>query len=60
MLFHPTEIKNKLHLSTVQPILTNCSLVWRAYLITESDINSLERVQRRATKYILNDFNSDY
>ena len=35
-----------------------CSQLWRSNLI--KDIHSLERVQRRATKYILNDYSSDY
>ena len=38
--------------------ITYCSPVWRPCLI--KDILLLERVQRRATKYILCDFNSDY
>ena len=53
-LSHPFEIKNKFYLSLLQPILTYCAPVWWL------DINSLERIQRCATKYILNDFTSNY
>ena len=35
-----------------------CSQLWRPQLIR--DINILERVQRRATKFILNDYISSY
>ena len=35
-----------------------CSQLWRPNLI--KDISCLEQVQRKATKYILNDFSSDY
>ncbi len=35
-----------------------CSPIWRTYLI--KDITALENIQRRATKFILNDFFSDY
>ena len=35
-----------------------CSQVWRPQMI--KDIIALEKVQRRATKYILNDYSSDY
>ena len=38
--------------------LSYCSQLWRPYLI--KDIESIERVQRKATKYILNDYHSDY
>ena len=38
--------------------LTYCSQVWRPHLLKH--IMSLERVQCRATKFILNDFSSDY
>ena len=38
--------------------LTYCSQLWRPYLIKYIFI--LERVQRRATKYILNNFSSSY
>ena len=35
-----------------------CSCLWKPYLL--SDIELLERVQRRATKYILNNYTSNY
>ena len=34
--------------------MTYCSPIWRQFLI--NDIISLERVQRRATKFILNNY----
>ena len=50
--------KCKLYLSLVRSHLSYCSPVWRPQ--HARDIISLERVQRRATKYILNDYTSDY
>ena len=38
--------------------LTYCSQLWRPHLI--KDITLLERIQRRATKYILNDYELSY
>ena len=35
-----------------------CSQIWRPQLVR--DITTLERVQRRATKFILNDYISPY
>ena len=55
---HSPLIKTKLYMTLVRSILTYCSPVWRPYLLT--DINSLERIQRHATKYILNDYTNDY
>ena len=46
--------KKLLYLSLVHPKLIYCSCVWPPHLI--KDIVSLEKVQRRATKFILNDF----
>ena len=54
----PTEAKKKLYLSLVVPILSHCAPVWHPCLIR--DIIALERFQRRATKYVLNDYCSDY
>ena len=50
--------KMALYISLVRSQLMYCSQVWRPYLLR--DIDKIERVQRRATKYILNDFTSDY
>ena len=50
----PDSVKRQLYLSHVRSVLEYCSPVWSPYLVTE--IASLEKVQRRATKFILNDF----
>ena len=50
--------KKLLYLSLVRSQLTYCSQLWRPQFI--KDIAALEKVQRRATKYILNDYTSDY
>ena len=50
----PDSVKRQLYLSHVWSVLEYCSPVWSPYLVTE--IASLEKVQRRATKFILNDF----
>ena len=50
--------KKLLYLSLVRSQLTYCSQIWRPHLI--KDILSIEKIQRRATKFILNDFSSDY
>ena len=50
--------KRQLYLSLVHSHLSYCPPVWRPYLI--KDIVFLERVQKRATKYILNDYTSSY
>ena len=47
-------VKRQLYLSHVRSVLEYCSPVWSPYLVTE--IASLEKVQRRAIKFILNDF----
>ena len=49
-----TEVKKKLCITLVRSQLIYCSQICRPQLI--KDIVSLERVPRRATKYILNDF----
>ena len=51
-------IKKKLYISLIRSQLLYCSQVWRPYKM--KDILLLERVQRRATKYILNDYVSSY
>ena len=47
--------KKLLYLSLIRSKVTYCSQVWRPMLI--QDIVRLERIQRRATKYITSDFN---
>lgn len=58
--FNTTSIsaKKKLYLSLVRSKMTYCSPAWRPNLL--KDIKALEQVQRRATKYITNDYHSDY
>ena len=48
-----------LYLCLIHPQLTYCSQIWRPRLL-KNNIIPLEKVQCRATKYILNDFSSDY
>ena len=50
--------KKLIFLSLVRSQLTYCSQIWRPHLI--KDILLIEKIQRRATKFILNDFSSDY
>ena len=47
-----------LYVSLVRSQLLYCSQIWRPYLV--SDIAKLKRVQRHATKFILNDYTLDY
>ena len=51
-------VKKKFYISLVLAQLLYCSPVWLAYKM--KDILLLERAQRRATKYILNDYYSSY
>jgi len=46
----PSHLKKSLYLFLVESQLTYCSQLWRPYLI--KDIFLLEKVQRRASKYI--------
>lgn len=50
--------KRSLYIALVRTQITYCSQVWRPHLL--KDIISLERIQRRATKYITGDFTSNY
>ena len=54
----PSSVKKLLYLSLVRPKLTYCSPIWRPRLI--KDIMILERIQHKSTKYILDDYHSDY
>ena len=51
-------VRRALYLSLVRCHLSYCSQVWRPYLVKESKL--LESLQRRATKYVLHDYISDY
>ena len=51
-------VKRRLYVSMVRSKLSYCSQLWRPNL--KKDILALERVQRRATKYILEDYSSSY
>jgi hypothetical protein len=53
-----THSKKLLYLSLIRSRLIYCSQVWKPHLI--KDIKLLELVQRRATKFILNDYTSSY
>ena len=55
---HATASKKLLYISLVRSQLIYCSHLWRPYLL--KDIITLERIQRRATKFIQNDYQSSY
>ena len=50
--------KKLLYLSLVRSKVTYCSQIWHPYLL--KDIIIFERLQRRATKFILNNYTDDY
>ena len=52
------KVKKVLYLTLVRSRVTYCSPIWRPQLL--KDVPVLEKMQRRATKYILNDFSSNY
>jgi hypothetical protein len=52
--------KKNLYISLVRSQLTYGSQVWRPRALLQKDINPIEHIQRHATKYILNDYTSDY
>ena len=51
-------IKLKLYLTLVRSQLMYCTPIWRPSLL--KDIQNIERIQRHATKFILNDYDSNY
>ena len=50
------EVKSTAYLSLVHPILEYSSSVWDPYLLT--DIQSIEKVQRRAARWVSSDYNT--
>ena len=50
--------KKQLYISLVRSQLMFASVLWKPYLIQH--IQLLERIQRQTTKYIQNDYTSDY
>ena len=54
----PVETRKRLYISLVRSQILYCSQVWRPHLI--KNITTIERIQRRATKWILNDYQSSY
>ena len=57
---HSTSVtaKRSLYISSITSRLTYCCPLWRPNII--KDIICLENIQRRATQFILHDFESDY
>ena len=53
-----TMIKTKLYICLIRSQIMYCSILWRPHLI--QDFTKIEILQHRATKYILNDFSTDY
>ena len=51
-------MKMKLYLTLVRSQLMYCTPIWHPYL--QKDIQNIERIQCRATKFILNDYDSNY
>lgn len=58
MLYKQIHEKKSLYISLVRSQILYASPVWRPHLL--GDIYKIERVQKRATKYILSDYVSDY
>ena len=56
--YHSIQTKKKLYISLIRSKLIYSSQLWNPYLI--KDIVKLERIQRRATKFFLNDYSSNY
>jgi len=55
---HCPSIMVKLYISLVRSQLLYCTQIWRPHLL--KDCLNIERVQRRATKYMLSDYSSNY
>ena len=55
---HCFQVTNRLYISLVRSTLLYCSSLWQPYQLHH--IETLEKVQRRATKYILSDYTSNY
>ena len=55
---YSTDAKKQLYIMLVRSHLLYCSQLWNPRLV--KDIINMERIQRRSTKYILNDYTSDY
>ena len=58
-IYVSVKAKKLLYLSLVRSQLTYCSQLWTPQFIIK-DIVALEKVRRRVTKYILNDYSSNY
>ena len=55
---HSTTTMTRLYVSLVHSQLFYCTQIWRPHLM--KDILKIERVQRRATKHMLNDYTNSY
>jgi len=55
---HCPQAQKFLYISLVRSKLLYCSTLWRPHLL--KDIELVEKVQRRATKFMLSDYSSDY
>ena len=53
-----TSTKKRLYVLLIRSQLLYCSQIWHPYL--RKDIKLIENVQRHATKFILNEYSSDY
>ena len=54
----PVYLKKQLYISLVRSHLSYCPQIWKPRYV--KDISCLERIQRRSTKYILNDYSTGY
>ncbi len=52
------QVKKQLYMTLVRSHLSHCVQIWKPRLV--KDITTLERIQSRATKFILNDYTIDY